>query len=101
MLYEINRNYSEKRDFRRMRVDSVITLRINDSEKTIDGICVDLSGAGMLIETEERIDVGVNLYATIPSKNEAFSPLETVIRVLRCTEKSNGKFEIGTEIISQ
>jgi len=88
--------YEEKRDFIRMRVESPLTLKIE--ERTIECICVDLSGTGMCIETKEVLQVGDEAKAYIPSYQNQFAPLNAKIRINRHMEE-NGTNYYGAEII--
>jgi hypothetical protein len=94
------RNYSEKRDFIRMKVDTTITLTNPDNGHQYQGICRDLSGTGMSIEVDKFFLTDTELNTTLPSNNDAFPPFDTTIRVMRCTETDDNKFLLGAEIIS-
>ncbi len=100
MLQDIIRDFSEKRDFIRMRVDTEITLRPADSNQPIRAVCRDLSGTGMLIEVGEAIEEGTVLFACIPSNNEAFPSLESTVKIIRCSPLENGNYQLGTEIVN-
>lgn len=100
MANMINRTYDEKRDFIRMKVDTEITLSMNDSEKEVTGFCRDLSGTGMLIEVNEQIDEGSNCKTILPSSNEAFPSLNALVKVIRCTKISDDTYQLGTEILT-
>ncbi|PIE44369.1 MAG: pilus assembly protein PilZ [Gammaproteobacteria bacterium] len=93
------RDFSEKRDFIRMKVNTEITIRMNNSDETIEAVCHDLSGTGMLIEADEMIKEGEELFICIPSNNQAFPALEATAKIIRCTKKDNGKFELGAAIL--
>lgn len=97
MLTQTTRDYSEKRDFMRMRVNSEITLYTGS--KKIVGICKDLSGTGMLISVEEPLAIGAELTTALPSQNANFPPFETVARVLRVEQGDDGVYYIGLEIV--
>jgi len=88
--------YEEKRDFIRMRVDSPLTLKFED--RTIECICVDLSGTGMCIETKEVLNVGDEARAFIPSYQNQFAPLNAKIRINRRREETDTNY-YGAEII--
>lgn len=92
------RTYDEKRDFIRMKVDTKITLSL-DNNKHVEGICRDLSGTGMLIEVTEEVLEGSNCKTTLPSSNEAFPALDASIKIIRCTSIGEDKFQLGTEIL--
>jgi len=93
------RTYDEKRDFIRMKVDTEITLSL-DNNKYVKGYCRDLSGTGMLIEVNEAVTEGSICKTTLPSSNDAFPALDASVKILRCTELSEGKFQLGTEILA-
>lgn len=99
------REYSEKRDFIRMRVDTELSLTLAAEGKTITGICRDLSGKGMLIEVDQVIPVDSLCNTNLPSSNAAFPGLDARIKVLRCTPieaeegSSEQRFLIGAEIV--
>ncbi len=97
MNTSIIRDYSEKRDFIRMKVDTEIILSIEEPAQKIKGICRDLSGTGMLIEVNTAIAEGTSLNTSLPSSNAAFPSFETAVKVIRCTPMDNGHFMIGTE----
>ncbi|MDG9667473.1 MULTISPECIES: PilZ domain-containing protein [unclassified Hahella] len=92
------RDYSEKRDFIRMKVDSEIVLTIADTGRSLTGVCKDLSGAGMSIEIGEPFAEGAEFQTSLPSSNEAFPSFETIVRVIRCTPVSEDRYVIGVEI---
>ncbi len=94
-----SRTWDEKRDFIRMRVDTEVTLAVDNSNVTISGYCRDLSGAGMLIEVPEEVTAGATCQTTLPSMNEAFPALDAKIKVLRCTQLDDTTYQLGTEIL--
>jgi c-di-GMP-binding flagellar brake protein YcgR len=94
------RDYSEKRDFMRMKVDSAIELRLPDRSRSLQGICRDLSGTGMGIEVAEAFEIGAELDACLPSSNANFPPFQTRVRVIRITRLDNGNQRLGVEIVN-
>ena len=94
-----SRNWDEKRDFIRMKVDTQITLAVDDSEIKVKGHCRDLSGTGMLIEVNQEVIAGATCSTTLPSNNEAFPSLDAKVKILRCIQLSEDKFQIGAEIL--
>ena len=93
------RDYAEKRDFIRMKVDSEITLRDSKSGTTCKGICRDLSGTGMSIEVRQPFQSDIQLNTSLPSNNEAFPSFDTTVKVIRCTDLGNETYMLGVEII--
>tara|TARA_R110001592_G_scaffold59905_4_gene182068 strand:- start:20391 stop:20702 length:312 start_codon:yes stop_codon:yes gene_type:complete len=94
-----SRNWDEKRDFIRMKVDTQITLAVDDSEMKVEGYCRDLSGTGMLIEVDQEVGTGTTCSTTLPSNNEAFPSLDAKVKVLRCIPLGDDKFQLGAEIL--
>ncbi|WP_417547224.1 PilZ domain-containing protein [Marinobacter segnicrescens] len=90
------RDYSEKRDFHRMQVNSEI--QITDGEgRSFTGICRDLSGTGMQLQVADFIPEGAVLHTLLPATSDQFPPFETEVRVLR-TEPSGDAFLLGVII---
>ncbi len=94
------RNYAEKRDFIRMKVDTEITLVDAETGQSFKGVCRDLSGTGMSIEVDQYIKENGEYNTSLPSNNEAFPSFDTTVKVVRCTDIGNEKFLLGVEIIS-
>lgn len=91
------RDYSEKRDFHRMQIDT--DIEITDSNgRVFAGVCRDLSAAGMQIEVAERVALGSELHTTLHPTSDKFPPLETVCEVLRCEPHDEG-FLLGVNIV--
>jgi hypothetical protein len=90
------KDYSEKRDFQRMQVNSEI--EITDSQgNRFTGVCRDLSAAGMQLHVERKVDVGEELQTVLRPTSDQFPPLETVCEVIRCEPDGEG-FLLGTNI---
>lgn len=91
------KDYSEKRDFHRMRVNSEIQITRSDG-RILVGICRDLSATGMQLYVEEEVAVGEELLTLILSSDDNFPPFESSVRVLRADPEAEG-FLLGTAII--
>lgn len=90
------KDYSEKRDFHRMQVNSEIEITDN-SGRSFTAICRDLSGTGMLLFVEQALEEGAEIHTLMPSTNDQFPPFETISTVLRCAPDGDG-YLIGTTI---
>ena len=67
------KDYSEKRDFHRMQVNSEI--EISDSQgNRFKGICRDLSATGMQLYVEQAVNVGEELHTVLHSSSDQFPP---------------------------
>lgn len=90
------RDYSEKRDFHRMQVNSEI--RITDGGgRSFTGLCLDLSGTGMQLQVDSFVAEGTVLHTLLPSTSDQFPPFETEVRVLR-TEPLENAYLLGVVI---
>ena len=47
--------YSEKRDFIRMKIDAPLSAKLAAGEEIIEGLCLDLSGGGLQVETKKAL----------------------------------------------
>lgn len=96
-MSEFMKDYSEKRDFHRMKMNSEIELT-DGSGVAFPGICKDLSGTGMQLFVDRAFSEGDEIHTLLPSTSEQFPPFETVCRVLRCDPEGDG-FLLGMEIL--
>ncbi|KAF2406195.1 PilZ domain-containing protein [Pseudomonas antarctica] len=79
-MSEHERDYAEKRDFIRMRVDADVSLIHAGQE--IAGVCVDLSSSGMQVEAPRQFQVGDTLTVRIDSEHAALAGLEADTEVV-------------------
>ncbi|MDX1633396.1 MAG: PilZ domain-containing protein [Marinobacter sp.] len=91
------KDYSEKRDFHRMRVNSEIQITTLQGE-TFTGICRDLSGTGMQLYVNRPVAEGDELLTLLAASGKDFPPFETSVRVLRAEPEGDG-YLLGTAII--
>lgn len=75
-----HRDYSEKRDFIRMRVDAEITLI--HAGLVVPAVCVDLSSSGMQVQAPRSFKVGDLLSVRIESEHAALAGLEAETEVV-------------------
>ena len=79
-MSEHERDYAEKRDFIRMRVDADVSLIHAGQE--IAGVCVDLSSSGMQVQAPPQFNVGDQLTVRIDSEHAALTGLEADTEVV-------------------
>lgn len=94
-MASIDRSYSEKRDFIRMKINSPVA--INCDGKDYLGVCKDLSGAGMLVEMETTLPIGADLKVSIEQKGETHLPFHASATVSR-VEPIDDKYLVGLSI---
>lgn len=91
-------DYSEKRDFIRMRVDAEVALITPD--KVIAATCLDLSSSGMQVQAPQRFQVGDNLQVRIDSDHPALAGLEAEAQVVWIADQPQNKQKLGLKILS-
>ena len=94
-MASIDRSYNEKRDFIRMRINSPVI--ICQGGKNYQGVCKDLSGAGMLVETGHAFELGDTLEVSIEQRGENQLPFKASAEVSRL-EPTGDKYLVGLAI---
>ena len=93
---EHERDYAEKRDFIRMRVDAEVSLLHEGLE--IAGVCVDLSSSGMQVQAPRQFNVGDLLTVRIDSEHAALKGLEADTEVV-WTKTAGEEQQLGLKIL--
>lgn len=94
-----SRNYQEKRNFIRMKVNIPVAVTL-DQQTNLQGTCHDLSGGGMLISLAEPLPLQQELEVRV-SSNYGHNPmLRALTRVCRMSEAKDARFMAGLEIVS-
>ena len=95
-MSNLERTYTEKRTFIRMKVDTPVLISYLDGSNTqIEAICKDLSGTGMLVEISNQIPLGTELKLEIKS---AKTPFEAEAVVARIKTSPSGNYIHGLKI---
>ncbi|WP_041770332.1 PilZ domain-containing protein [Metapseudomonas resinovorans] len=92
-----DRNYSEKRDFIRMQLQTRAILE--HAGRQYPALCLDLSSSGMQLEVEVALAVGDRVRVLIPSEHSALSGLEAEAEVVRIGRNAEGVHSLGLAII--
>lgn len=92
-----DRDYSEKRDYIRMRVDAEVSLI--HAGQVIPAVCVDLSSSGMQVRAQRSFKVGDKLSVRIDSEHAALEGLEAETEVAWVREADNGSQKLGLTIL--
>lgn len=96
-MSQTSRDYSEKRDFIRMRVDADVVL-IHEGDQ-ISGVCIDLSSSGMQVEAPRQFAVGDRLAVRIDSDHAALSGLEADTEVVWVKAQDSENQRLGLTIL--
>ncbi|KAB0494535.1 PilZ domain-containing protein [Pseudomonas vancouverensis] len=96
-MSQTGRDYSEKRDFIRMRVDADVLL-IHEGDE-VQGVCIDLSSSGMQLEAPRQFKVGDRLNVRIDSDHAALKGLEADTEVVWVKAQDQGNQKLGLTIL--
>jgi hypothetical protein len=92
-----DRDYAEKRDYIRMRVDADISLLY--AGQIIPAVCVDLSSSGMQVEAPRSFQVGDKISVRIDSEHAALKGLEAETEVVWLADLEEGGQKLGLTIL--
>ncbi|WP_417781372.1 PilZ domain-containing protein [Stutzerimonas xanthomarina] len=93
-----DRDYSEKRDFIRMNIETAITLTQGDQH--YQATCLDLSSTGMQVVAATRLQTGDKVHVHIPSEHSELKGLEAETEVVRVATLEDGWQSLGLAILS-
>jgi len=93
-----NHDYSEKRDYIRMRLEAPVTVQ--HAGREIPSLCLDLSSTGMQLEVECALKVGDKIKVHIASDHNQLKGLIAEAEVVRVTDLDNGRQNLGLAILS-
>ncbi|WP_417775629.1 PilZ domain-containing protein [Stutzerimonas xanthomarina] len=93
-----DRDYSEKRDFIRMNIETAITLTQGDHH--YQATCLDLSSTGMQVVAATRLQTGDKVQVHIPSEHSELKGLEAETEVVRVATLEDGRQSLGLAILS-
>jgi len=88
--------YEEKRNFIRMKMDSPLSLTLSD--RTVEGVCIDLSGTGMCIELADELKLGEQAVVHLPSQQNQVSAFNAIVRINRIMKDGDLHY-YGAEIL--
>jgi len=84
-----DRDYTEKRDFLRMHIDSPVEILLVGENTPRVGVCRDLSGGGMLVDMEmeeAELSMGSSVQVTLASSHGHAPVLQAVATVVRWSQ---------------
>ena len=91
-------DYSEKRDFIRMRVEA--DIRLIHQGQVIPAVCLDLSSSGMQVQAPQPFKVGDKLEVRIDSDHPALEGLKASTEVVWIADQPEGQQKLGLRILS-
>lgn len=93
-----NRAWSEKRNFIRMKINTPV--RVQHSSATFVARCKDLSGSGMLVESDQQLPLGSIVELFIDQEGDKRVPFHATAEVARVDPGADGHFTLGLSITS-
>lgn len=97
-MSSIDKGFSEKRDFIRMKINAPLNAKIAHNETVIEGSCRDLSGGGMQVETKTEVALNTELVVEITSEHGHSPRLHAKAKVVRCAPDNAQGFVLGLEL---
>ncbi|CAD5110288.1 PilZ domain-containing protein [Zestomonas carbonaria] len=94
----MDRDYSEKRDFIRMRLEVPVTLL--HAGREIPAVCLDLSSSGMQLEASCALNIGDHVRVVIPSPHDELKGLDVEAKVVRLAALEDGRQSLGLVIVA-
>lgn len=92
--------YSEKRDFIRMKIGAPLNAKIAAESEVIEGLCLDLSGGGLQVESQQALTIGTAVEVEVSSDHGHSPSLRANAKVVRSAPADNGAHLLGLEIIN-
>ncbi|MGX5218872.1 PilZ domain-containing protein [Pseudomonas segetis] len=97
-MSQSNHDYSEKREYIRMQVETPATL--HHAGQAIPALCRDLSATGMQLEAACKLQVGDKVKISIESDHPQLKGLTAEAEVVRVNNHEDGKQIIGVNVLS-
>jgi hypothetical protein len=91
--------YSEKRDFIRMKIGAPLNAKLAAEDNVIEGLCLDLSGGGLQVETKQGLSIGTEVEVEVSSDHGHNPTLKAQAKVARSSTNETGDYVLGLEII--
>jgi hypothetical protein len=94
----IERDYSEKRNFIRMTINTPAQVQVEQEGVMTTGICNDLSGSGMLLTVDQALPVDSELIVTLTPGDSKGPSLQARCTIARSQQAADSKCLLGLEI---
>ena len=97
-MNQMDRDYTEKRDFIRMRLETSVILQ--HAGQSIQALCHDLSSTGMRLEADCQVQVGDQVKVLISSGHTELKELVSDAQVVRITPTATGRLMLGLNVLT-
>jgi hypothetical protein len=96
-MTKVTIDYDEKRREKRFPISSTVQITIPNTKTPIIGTCCNISGSGLLIQTEKAVPMKSNVLIDISEGKIEFSAEGVIVR---CDKNDDGYY-IGVKITEQ
>lgn len=98
-MSQTTRDFSEKRNFIRMQIDTPAKMTLQYGDETLSGTCVNLSGGGLAAEVDKVVPVDTEVIITVASEHGHNPMLKAKAKVNRITTGQSETCTLGLAII--
>lgn len=97
-MTSFQRDYEEKRDFIRMKIEAPLATTITHNGTNIEALCRDISGGGLLLEVPEAFQIGDELKVVVASDHGHSPTLTANATVTRVQAQPDNLWMLGLQI---
>jgi hypothetical protein len=90
--------FDEKRAFSRTRTNCGMSFKRVGADDSNEGLCLDISGSGILFQADCAIEPGRALEIHTRPKDRITPPITAFIEVVRCTRTAQERYRIAAAI---
>ncbi|MDH5785635.1 MAG: PilZ domain-containing protein [Chromatiales bacterium] len=94
----VGREEQDRRSLFRMCIECPVEISGLPENKTATGKVIDLSGAGLAMESSERFSQGDRFKVKVVPDKPIFMPLIADVEVVRVDERNDGLYLYGLQI---
>lgn len=91
-------DFSEKRDFQRMTLDSSLEYQIYNDKEVYKARVKNLSATGILFLASQSIPLGIQLSIKLTPENKLTPPMMAEVKITRCDKHSDGDYHVAGEL---
>lgn len=90
--------FEERRTFSRMRANCRMRFKRVGNETSSEGVCLDISGSGILFQSDRPVEPGRALEIHTLPKDKITPPMTAFTEVVRCTPIAQERYRIAAAI---
>jgi hypothetical protein len=91
-------DYTEKRDFQRMTLDSSLEFQVFNDSRVYQGTVKNLSANGLMFTSDKSLPLGIQLSIKLTPENSITPPMVAEVKVIRCDKHSDGLYYVAGEM---